>query len=614
MSLRLAASLALLAVPCASLGGLPAPPHRAVAPPRASPHARAPPPEDRRAARLSGAADERSSFSRLFDELLLQEDEEAEEADARELRAFAREVEEGEPSARKGRGEGGFPSSREAELPSPPFKREGGEARSAAERREASRKRTGSRARSGASLQARPLYGREAEEARPVFRPKAEGGAESAVVGGTLVTLLPTKVMVFIDGSWLYYTLFERGRRCPINHKFGFGWQETHTFDFSKLPQLISDHISDELLRVQPASQRAVEVTRVLVFSSFRDEPAAASQRRRMFRAMQALNYEVHLGSYTGGQEKCVDIALAVEMLHYATEPHAFDVAVLVSGDRDFMPALLRTRQKGKRVAVCSMLNSASYEFDDPTSHVKDFDMLWLDDHLDKLITPVHHSLLGQRPEMARWLRQVILDFLSEARGAATAAELEEHLRQVALGASSAMQYIEHEFSSLGGLIELFPADFEATRRGGEVQIAIRAEEAMEREGGREARAAEAEEQPAAQADTALRSAILTAQTLLPLQKEDRSEARSERARGHGRIEREQLIRVLESDEESEQEEGWLEAADLADLSQLSLLQLKAALRERDLPSSGPKASLMRRLAEALSDEAEQQDAGGGKE
>jgi len=71
---------------------------------------------------------------------------------------------------------------------------------------------------------------------------------------------------------------------------------------------------------------------------------------------------------------------------------------------------------------------------------------------------------------------------------------------------------------------------------------------------------------------------------------------------------------VLESDEESEQEEGWLEAADLADLSQLSLLQLKAALRERDLPSSGPKASLMRRLAEALSDEAEQQDAGGGKE
>jgi len=27
-------------------------------------------------------------------------------------------------------------------------------------------------------------------------------------------------------------------------------------------------------------------------------------------------------------------------------------VAVLVSGDRDFIPALLRTRERGKRVAV----------------------------------------------------------------------------------------------------------------------------------------------------------------------------------------------------------------------------------------------------------------------
>jgi len=29
----------------------------------------------------------------------------------------------------------------------------------------------------------------------------------------------------------------------------------------------------------------------------------------------------VHLGSFTGGQEKCVDISLAVDMLHYATLP-----------------------------------------------------------------------------------------------------------------------------------------------------------------------------------------------------------------------------------------------------------------------------------------------------
>ena len=61
-----------------------------------------------------------------------------------------------------------------------------------------------------------------------------------------------------------------------------------------------------------------------------------------------------------GAQEKCVDISLAVDMLHYATIPHALDVAVLVSGDRDFIPALVRTRQKGKRVAIASMRNLIS--------------------------------------------------------------------------------------------------------------------------------------------------------------------------------------------------------------------------------------------------------------
>ena len=75
----------------------------------------------------------------------------------------------------------------------------------------------------------------------------------------------------------------------------------------------------------------------------------------------------MHLGSFDGSREKCVDIALAVDMLHYATVPGAFDVAVLVSGDADFLPALVRTRQRGKRVAICSLRNSASSSFETPT-------------------------------------------------------------------------------------------------------------------------------------------------------------------------------------------------------------------------------------------------------
>ena len=184
-------------------------------------------------------------------------------------------------------------------------------------------------------------------------RSQQSDGLEAAELGGRLVALTPTKVMVFVDGTWLYYTLFERGKRCPIVKQFGAGWYENHYIDFGKIPEIISDHLSAELLRYAPNSQRAVEVVRVLVFSSFREEQEVSSQRQQMFRAMQKINFEVHLGSFTGPQEKCVDIALAVDMLHYATVPGAFDVAVLLSGDRDFLPALVRTRQKGKRVAIC---------------------------------------------------------------------------------------------------------------------------------------------------------------------------------------------------------------------------------------------------------------------
>ena len=294
-------------------------------------------------------------------------------------------------------------------------------------------------------------------------------GLEAASVGGQLNVLVPTKVMVFIDGTWLYYQLFGRGRKCSISRQYGERWWETHHIDFSRLPQLISDHLSAELARTQPYAQRAVEVVRVLVFSSLRpDDEDVVSQRERMFRAMQELHFEVHLGEFTGGQEKCVDIALAVDMMHYATVPNAFDIGVLISGDRDFIPALVRTRQKGKRVAVCSMRNSASTDYEDPEANIKDFGVLWLDDHLDDLVVPIPPSLLNERPTMARYLRTAVGDFLEATRlGEATLDELSQHLDAMALGENgSALSYIEDEFDGLLPFLGLYPDAIRLERRG----------------------------------------------------------------------------------------------------------------------------------------------------
>lgn len=46
----------------------------------------------------------------------------------------------------------------------------------------------------------------------------------------------------------------------------------------------------------------------------------------KMFNAMREKNFEVHMATTMGVQEKCIDIALAVEMMHYATIPDTYDV------------------------------------------------------------------------------------------------------------------------------------------------------------------------------------------------------------------------------------------------------------------------------------------------
>ena len=65
-------------------------------------------------------------------------------------------------------------------------------------------------------------------------------GLETASVGGQMVTLMPTRVMIFVDGTWLYYQLFGRGKKCEITRRWGERWWETHHIDYSRLPQVRS--------------------------------------------------------------------------------------------------------------------------------------------------------------------------------------------------------------------------------------------------------------------------------------------------------------------------------------------------------------------------------------
>jgi uncharacterized LabA/DUF88 family protein len=61
---------------------------------------------------------------------------------------------------------------------------------------------------------------------------------------------------------------------------------------------------------------------------------------------------------------------------------------VLISGDKDFMPAMSRVRQKGKRMILASMRNSCNRDLLERSTHVFDFDPVFLDDALNRIIVP----------------------------------------------------------------------------------------------------------------------------------------------------------------------------------------------------------------------------------
>lgn len=209
----------------------------------------------------------------------------------------------------------------------------------------------------------------------------------------TPMYLAPCKVMVFIDGTWLYYSLYERREQeCPIIQKFGRRWQARYNIDWEELPRIICENIPDPgwtsgSLYSKQRTKRPLEVVRVSVFTSFKADTSPNSWRYQMFQDMKAAKYDLHMMETVGKSEKCVDIQLAVEMLHYSTVPDAYDIAVLVTGDKDFMPAMIRTRQKGRKVGLVSMRRGCNRALVEAPG-LKDFDVVWLEDYLDQWIKP----------------------------------------------------------------------------------------------------------------------------------------------------------------------------------------------------------------------------------
>jgi len=75
----------------------------------------------------------------------------------------------------------------------------------------------------------------------------------------------------------------------------------------------------------------------------------------------RVVNRESIVKRDNGYEQKEVDVSLACEMLEHALLNH-FDIAIVVSGDRDFVPVMQKVQAAGKRVEVAAFENVYSDE------------------------------------------------------------------------------------------------------------------------------------------------------------------------------------------------------------------------------------------------------------
>lgn len=271
----------------------------------------------------------------------------------------------------------------------------------------------------------------------------------------------PLKIMVFIDGTWLYYSLIQGRDNCPVKRKFGTRWSTAFSVDWNKLLQVIESNIATQLF-VKHNYPRLNEVVRTFVFTSTRADTILESKRSRMISDFHRMNFEVHHLLTEGAKEKCVDIALAVEMLYMATVPDGFDIAVIITGDKDFIPALQKTRMKGKRVAVCSIRNSCNRDLTHSDDKIKDFDNIWLDDHLDMLIVPKVSDKGGDSLSDAA-LVEIIRKYLKLCPGnCISSRDLGRYLQDTSLDVGvTALSILKKRYASLRAFVEKHYQDFD---------------------------------------------------------------------------------------------------------------------------------------------------------
>jgi len=217
------------------------------------------------------------------------------------------------------------------------------------------------------------------------------------------------RVMLFIDGTWLYQNMSRM-----LDHTEDRSYQ----IDFHKLPQAILEDLAEQQPGLHP------DYVRGYVFGAYpvKVDPLdeALSQRQRDFYLRLRAEYFYHVETYPVNfkgrrirradrdptdpfhpRESQAAISLATSALHQVYSG-ACDIAVFLIGDRDYKPAIRAIRRLGRRTAITSIRSACTPEFATPQdrTQVSDYDTLWLEEMVARVqLVRQPHMLECQGPD-----------------------------------------------------------------------------------------------------------------------------------------------------------------------------------------------------------------------
>ncbi len=192
---------------------------------------------------------------------------------------------------------------------------------------------------------------------------------------------MSVKIMIFVDGAWLYH-----GRQVLFE---SLHEQEGFEIDYKRIPNIIASDIAQAL-------ETDVDVVRTCYFGTIpANRPGYNPTKQRSFYDFLAMQcaYDTEILEIDCRREtqahpednKSVQVALASSMMYYAAIPAAFDIAVLVAGDADYIPLLRRVRTLGKRTQLVAINNIGGHFITNASllasPGVHDFPPIFLDEH-----------------------------------------------------------------------------------------------------------------------------------------------------------------------------------------------------------------------------------------